>query len=225
MGSEKDAAAIFDMDGVLIDSYWAHFQSWQSIAEDTGRAMTQEAFARTFGRTSREVIPTIWPEKQFSSDEIAALDAKKEKAFRRILEKEFPAMPGARELVNSLDLAGFAVAVGSSGPPENVEMAIDRLGIRHTVHAVVTGADVHRGKPDPQVFELAAARLDHQPQRCVVFEDAPDGVQAGHAAGMVVVALVSTGRDKQSLSHANLVVESLEELSPQTLRDLIERKT
>jgi beta-phosphoglucomutase len=223
MSKKNHSGAIFDMDGVLIDSYWAHFKSWQALADDTGRAMTEEEFARTFGRTSREVITEVWPDKRFSSNEVAALDRKKEDAFRRLIEEEFPAMPGAKELIHRLSDEGFDVAIGSSGPPENVQMVLDRLAVAGLVQAVVTGADVRRGKPDPQVFQVAAERLGKHPGQCVVVEDAPDGIRAARAAGMAVVGLASTGRDRQALSFADLVVDSLEELSPQTFRELMER--
>ncbi len=221
MSRSDEAAVIFDMDGVLIDSYQAHFQSWQALSVDIGRAMTEEEFARTFGRTSREAIRQVWPEKGFTDEQIAALDGKKEETFRKIIGDDFPAMPGARELILALDERGFRVAIGSSGPPENVEMIIDLLGVRSRIRVVVTGADVHRGKPDPQVFQLAADRFGVAAGRCVVVEDAPDGIKAARAAGMAVVALVSTGRDRRLLSEADLIVDSLEELSPERFRDLL----
>jgi beta-phosphoglucomutase-like phosphatase (HAD superfamily) len=89
---------------------------------------------------------------------------------------------------------------------------------------VVTGMDVTRGKPDPQVFLIAAERLAVPPARCAVIEDAPAGVAAAHAAGMIGIGLVSTGRTRQSLSAAELVVDRLDEISPAVLRQLIERR-
>ena len=105
-----------------------------------------------------------------------------------------------------------------------VELAVERLGGEFFA-ATVTGRDVERGKPDPQVFLLAAERLGVAPQACLVIEDAPDGVEAAHAAGMTAVALLSTGRaaaDFDDLSPA-LVVGSLRELSPELLKSLGER--
>jgi beta-phosphoglucomutase len=224
MNATPRLAVIFDMDGVLIDSYEAHFQSWLAMTDETGRAMTQQEFDRTFGHTSREVIADVWPEKGFTAKQIAELDRKKEEVFRRLLDEDFPEMPGARKLLHDLAAAGFALAVGSSGPPENVQMTIDRLEIRPLLGAVVTGADVVRGKPDPQVFQIAAARLGRSPDECVVIEDAPDGVKAARAAGMAVVALSSTGRIRSLLTAADLIVGSLEELSPDRLREVIQQR-
>ena len=156
-----------------------------------------------------------------SDQEIAALDDRKEAAFREILEADFPAMPGAVELLESLKDAGFALAVGSSGPPENVDLVLEKLGHRSLFGAVVTGMDVTRGKPDPQVFLIAAERLGVPPNRCAVVEDAAAGISAASAAGMASVGLVSTGRTREELSAADLVIDSLSELSAQILRQLI----
>jgi beta-phosphoglucomutase len=217
-------AAIFDMDGVLVDTYQAHWRSWLAMAEPEGLSFSEAEFAPTFGRTSREIIAAFWGRGRFREAEIAALDARKEAAFRQIIAVDFPAMPGVHELLGSLRKAGFALAVGSSGPPENVELVLDRLGARQMFQAVVTGMDVTRGKPDPQVFLIAAERLAVPPARCAVIEDAPAGVAAAHAAGMIGIGLVSTGRTRQSLSAAELVVDRLDEISPAVLRQLIERR-
>jgi len=214
-------AIIFDMDGVLVDTYQAHFESWRAVAAEEGLTVTEDQFAPTFGRTSREIIAALWTEHRYDDDEIARLDDRKEAAFREIIRVRFPAMPGATELLRSLDEAGFALAVGSSGPPENIELVLDGLGARAMFEAIVTGRDVTRGKPDPQVFLLASQRLGVSPERCAVIEDAPPGVAAANAAGMASIGLVSTGRTRELLAAADLVVDFLGELSPAVLGRLI----
>ncbi len=215
---------IFDMDGVLVDSYHAHARSWQVMASEQGLAMTGAQFDATFGRTSREIIAALWPEACYSDAEIAALDARKEAAFREILAAHFRPMRGVDRLLQSLFDAGCPVAVGSSGPPENVELVLGLLRKRPQFAAIVHGMDVTRGKPDPQVFLLAAERLGIPPRRCVVIEDAALGIAAAKAAGMASVGLVSTGRTRWMFAEADLTLESLEALSPRVLRRLVERK-
>jgi beta-phosphoglucomutase len=212
-----ELAVIFDMDGVLVDTYQAHYRSWVAMAEREGFTFTEAQFAPTFGRTSREIIGHFWG-SELSDHRIAEMDSAKEAAFREIIDNDFPAMPGARKLIDSLADEGFALAVGSSGPPENVAMVLERLGVRERFQAVVTGMDVTRGKPDPQVFLLAAERLDVSPALCVVVEDAPAGVAAARAAGMKSVGLVSTGRTPEELHDADLVVRQLSELGPGRVR-------
>jgi beta-phosphoglucomutase len=218
-----DPAVIFDMDGVLVDSYHAHFESWQIVAAEQGLALTEADFAAQFGRTNQEIIAVYWGADRYTDDEVAALGNRKEAAFREILQADFPAMPGARELLLALHDAGFALAVGSSGPPENIELVLGALGARRLFGAVVTASDVTRGKPDPQVFLLAAERLGVLPGRCAVVEDAPAGIAAAKAGGMTGIGLASTGRTRRSLSAADLVVDSLGELSPRLIGKLIVR--
>ena len=221
---DSQLAVIFDMDGVLVDSYHAHFKSWQRLAAEQGHSISEADFAAQFGRTNREIIVTYWGEGRYTDEELAALDDRKEEVFREILQAEFPAMPGATALLESLERAGFGLAVGSSGPPENIDLVLSKMGVRRLFGAVVTARDVTRGKPDPQVFLIAAQRLGAAPQRCAVVEDAPAGVSAAIAAGMASIGLASTGRTPQLLAQADLVVDSLDELSPQHVRDLIDRR-
>ena len=217
-------AAIFDMDGVLVDTYHAHFQSWLLMAKRAGLSFTEGEFAPTFGRTSREIIAHFWGQGRYDEAQIAALDAEKERAFREIISQNFPAMPGVHKLLTNLYIADWRLAVGSSGPPENVELTLERLGKGDLFSAIVTGMDVTRGKPDPQVFLLAAKRLGVPPSRCAVIEDAQPGITAAHAAGMAAVGLVSTGRTREELDAADLVVDSLAKISPGVLGELIDQR-
>jgi beta-phosphoglucomutase len=212
---------IFDMDGVLIDSYHAHYTSWLIMAERDGLSFSEEEFARTFGRTSREIIAHFWGEGRYTDAEMAELDDRKEAAFREIIARDFPVMPGAVSLLQDLRAAGFKLAVGSSGPPENVDLAVERLGAAPLFDAIVTARDVTRGKPDPEVFLTAASRLGIPPGRCAVVEDAPLGVAAANAAGASSIGLASTGRTPESLAAAKLVIRSLDELSPEVVWGLL----
>jgi beta-phosphoglucomutase len=201
-----------------VDSYLAHFESWRALALQCGGwRITEAQFAATFGRTSREIIAELWSDERLSASRIAELDDRKEVLYREVLQRGFPAMAGAEELIVALDEAGFLVAAGSSGPPENVELALDRLGQRRRFRAVVTGRDVQRGKPDPQVFQLCAERLGLPAGRCAVVEDAAAGIAAANAAGMLSVGLVSTGHRPEEFASAARVVERLADLSPERL--------
>jgi beta-phosphoglucomutase len=149
------------------------------------------------------------------------LDERKEALYRAILREHFPAMDGAPQLIDRLWEAGFRLAVGSSGPPDNVHLVLDHLGRRDRFRGIVTGVDVHRGKPDPEVFLLGAERIDLLPHQCVVLEDAPAGVAAAHAAGMKCVGVVSTGRTHDELRQAELVVDSLREVDAEQIHELL----
>ena len=215
-------AVIFDVDGVLVDSYHPHYRSWRELAAEGGLSITEEQFAETFGRTSRDIIRRFWGSDAMDDGDIRELDDRKEALYRKIVSDDFPAMDGAAELIDRLHKEGILLAVGSSGPPENVALVLERLGRRDRIGAVVTGMDVTRGKPAPQVFLIAARKLGVPPESCVVVEDAPDGIRATHAAGMAAVALVSTGRVKDDFLEVapDIIVESLRDLTPAALRAL-----
>lgn len=212
---------IFDMDGVLVDSYQAHFHSWQRLGELHGLTMTAQQFAATFGRTSRDIIEHLWPGAA-SPAQVPEWDRQKEAIYREIITADFPEMPGAGELVGSLSTAGFKMAIGSSGPPENVAAVLARLPNASCIAAAVTGLEVTRGKPDPEVFLKAAQKLGLSPSRCAVLEDAPAGLEAARRAGMTAIALTGTAPAATLALRAHLVVDRLADLTPARIAALID---
>ncbi|MEX0701116.1 MAG: HAD family phosphatase [Planctomycetales bacterium] len=217
----ESRGVIFDVDGVLVDSYEAHFESWKRLGTESGRGYSRADFEWGFGRTSREVIRAQWDGAKMTDAEVREIDDRKEAYYRELVRANFPEMPGARRLVRALHKAGFRLAVGSSGPPANVQVVIDRYGLGPYLSAVVHGRDVTRGKPDPQVFQLAAGRLGVPPARCVVVEDAPAGIEAARRAGMKCIGVASTGRTPEQLAAADCIVGSLEELDPDRFAALL----
>jgi beta-phosphoglucomutase len=210
---------IFDMDGVLVDSYRAHYASWLQLYTELGVTYTESTFAADFGRTSRDILRRTLGD-DLTDQRIRTLDDRKEALYRDVLRANFPAMDGAVELIDALAADGFRIAVGSSGPPENLSLCLEQLGRREKIGAVVTGADVTRGKPDPQVFQLAAERLRVAASSCAVVEDAVHGIEAANRAGMASIGLTGTA-DRDRLAPADVVVDSLRELNPGRVRNLI----
>jgi len=210
---------IFDMDGVLVDSYRPHFESWRALAAENALELTEEQFARLFGRPGRTIITELWA-GSVREDQVRSLDERKEYLYREIIRDHIPVCEGLIGLLEDLRTGGAKLAVGSSGPPENVDLVLDGLGIRTYFSAMVTGMDVTRGKPDPEVFLLAAERIAVPPARCAVIEDAPAGLQAAHRAGMKAIAL-TTSHPADRLSEADLVVAGLSDLNARGVRDLI----
>ena len=217
-------AVIFDVDGVLVNSYRAHFEAWKRVAARVGRNLTEEEFASTFGRRNREIFHALWGD-HVPEHQMEPLGDWKEAEYRRILLADFPAMDGARDLIEALHAAGFRLAVGSSGPPENVSTALEGLRAAHLFDAAVNGTQVRVGKPEPEVFLKAAAKLAVEPRFCAVIEDAPAGVEAAVRAGMTPIALEGTApRERLVGAGAHLVVGSLRELSPRRITALIQGK-
>lgn len=210
---------IFDMDGVLIDSGEAHFHAWHTLGEEIGVPHTRDFFTSTFGMHNNQIMPR-WLGPNLDPAESRRLAERKEVLFREVVSQHLVPLPGAAEFVKAAREAGFRCAVGSSGPRLNVETALDLLGLRSLFHHLATGDDVTQGKPHPEVFLRAAAGLGLPPGCAVVIEDAPQGVEAGLAAGCPVVAL-TTSRPAADLRGANLIVESLASLSLDQVESLL----
>jgi len=209
----SELGVIFDMDGVLVDSYRAHLLSWQHSARHFGLDMSEQQFATTFGRTTPEIIRHWWPGAVDEAG-VREWDHIKEADYRQILRAGFPAMDGAAELLSALHAAGFRLAIGSSGPPENVALVRELLAGAEHFCAAVDARQVAHGKPHPEVFLTAAKKLDLPPRDCAVVEDAPAGVEAARRAGMAAIALTGTAAREKLAERAHLVVDSLRELTP-----------
>jgi len=182
---------IFDMDGVLVASGRAHEASWQAVARKSGIQVSDETFRTTFGRTSRDIVRILWG-KDLSDDDVARIDDEKEAAYRDLVRGLVPLTIGVRETLHNLAAAGFSLAVGTSGPRANADLVLDETRLRPLFAALVTREDVTHGKPAPDIFALAGRRAGAAPERCVVVEDAPVGIQAAHAAGMKCIAFEGT---------------------------------
>lgn len=214
MNTDDSAGIIFDMDGVLVDSAAPHRESWRQLVAECGGSMTDEQFARTFGQQNRDIIPQLLGE--VSDERMIELGDRKEAIYRDLIRHNPPIVPGAITLVRELHEAGARLAVGSSGPRANIELVLTAMGIADCMDAVISGDDVTRGKPDPQVFQMAAERLGLIPARCVVVEDAPVGVTAAKAAGARAVAIL-IHHPAEAFEGADLIVPRLADLKAEAL--------
>lgn len=222
--SQSLCAAIFDLDGTLVDSYDAHYEAWRLISARHGVEVTIDEYYSHFGRRNEDLLRECWLRAgrgELTLDEIKELDHEKEAQYRALVTHRFPAMEGAREIVYALRAAGFRTAVGSSGPPENVARAIEGLELEGAFDAIVTGRDVVRCKPDPECFLLAAARVGVDPARCVVFEDAPAGIIAAKSAGMHCVAITSKGHTPHLQRDADLILPNVRAITVAAITQLL----
>lgn len=210
---------IFDLDGVLVDTGWAHKQSWYNLAEKEGFRMTDEFFYSTFGMQNYQIIPMLLG-RELPPDEVNRLSEWKEQRYRELVADHLTLSEGAKRLLDELKNRGFLLAVGSSAPRANLELILERLHLQDCFDACVTKEEVTEGKPAPKTFLKAAQKLSLQPYNCVVVEDAVQGVEAGKAAGMPVVA-VTTTRDRAALIRADIIVDTLAELKAEDFARLL----
>jgi beta-phosphoglucomutase family hydrolase len=203
----QDYGVIFDVDGVLVDTGPFHFESWVKMAKEIGKKFTKKYFDLTFGQQSVPITRKLVGSKveQHLVEKWANL---KEQYYREIVKDKLEPLPGVLNLIKDLKDKNFKLAIGSSGPPENVEIVVKTLNLIPYFDVIITAAEVEKSKPEPDVFLIAAEKLKLDPKNCIVIEDAPVGIEAAKHAGMPVIALRTTHCNVDLLT-ADLIVSDL----------------
>jgi beta-phosphoglucomutase len=216
-------AVIWDVDGTLVDTSELHYQAWNDLARQLGKPFSRELFQATFGQRNAEIIPRVFGPGH-TTQEIAEIGARKEELYRAAARGGVTLLPGAWPLLQGLQEAGFRQAVGSSAPRANLDLILQLTQTRSYFGELVSMEDTHRGKPDPEVFQVAAARLGVPPPRCLVMEDAVAGVQAAKAGGMKCIGVRLGGHHPEAAlqaAGADLVAHSLEQVSVAIIRHVL----
>ena len=215
--SDTIQAVIWDLDGVIIDSAEEHRRAWQRMAKEEGVTMTDADFWATFGKRNDDIFAMLWSD--IPAERVKALADRKEMYFREFVRETAAPLPGSIELMRALHEAGFAQALASSTPIENIDLISEILHLKQYLTVMVPGETVPRGKPAPDIFLKAAEGLHMPPEVCVVIEDAVAGVQAAHNAGMRCIA-VAGNRDLPGLRAADLMVKDLTEVDVERVRSI-----
>jgi len=194
-------AVIFDMDGVLVDSGAHHRSAWRALLDELGVVPAEPDYWRlTIGRPSIEAVPLLLG-RETSWAEAQRLAARKQEHYRRLAGEGPVLVRGVAEFVARLTERAVPRAVATSASRRDVEALLSRANLRDRFEVVVVAEDVRRGKPDPEVYLIAARGLGVTPARCLVFEDAVVGVQAARSAGMRAIG-VSTAHTETELRAA-----------------------
>ncbi len=183
-------AFIFDIDGTIIDSMPWHGKSWEVFFARHGRAYAGESFLRgSAGRTGVELMRELFG--PLSDTDAWALVHEKEAIYRDLFRPVFSEIAGFRDFARRAKAAGIGIACATAGDADNIAFAMHGLGMEREFDALVGAQDVGNGKPAPDLFLLAAKRMGAAPRDCVVFEDAPLGIEAARRAGMSAIAVTS----------------------------------
>ena len=213
--TRRPRAVLWDLDGTIADSKDFHWRSWRETMAAEGLALDYERFLLSFGQRNDAILGAWLPGAP--PDRVRRLGDAKEECFRRLVaEGPLHPLPGALEWIARLAKAGWLQAVASSAPRANVEAMAAVLKLDRLMGALVSAEDVHRGKPDPEVFLVSAARLGAAPERSVVVEDAAAGIEAARRGGMK-----SIGVGGEALRAADVLVDSLSALPADALDRLV----
>jgi beta-phosphoglucomutase family hydrolase len=185
-------AFIFDMDGTIVDNMAFHTRAWLTFLQQRGHEVDADAFfLATAGRQGHEIIRSYLGD-HLGDAEMRELSLEKDALYRELYAPHLATLPGFDAFIAAAQRGGITLAVGTAAPTPNVVFTLDGLDLRRHFDAVVGAADVLHGKPHPDVFLEAARRIDIAPEQCIVFEDAPLGVEAARRAGMRAVVLTTT---------------------------------
>lgn len=195
---------IFDMDGTLVDNMGVHVEAWEAWHGQNALPFDRASFfASTAGRTNAEIVGALLP--HLSAEERAALGAGKDELYRTLYAPRVEAVPGLQALLDEAGAADLAMTVATAAPPANADLVLDGLSIRRHFRAVLSPSMGYRGKPHPDLFLAAAEAMGVEPGACLVFEDAPLGIEAARAAGMRAVG-VTTMLSAGELAADNVVL-------------------
>jgi beta-phosphoglucomutase len=199
-------AVLWDMDGVIVDTYEGHFVSWKQSLDEVGQSYDEDTFRRTFGMNNRLIMATVFG-RELEEDFIQKVSNRKEEIFRRDIKGKVQTLPGVLEWLERFKIMNLKQAVASSAPQANIDALLTELQIRDYFQVEAAGSTL-KGKPDPAVFLLAAKLLDVDPRNCLVIEDSIAGVQAAKSAGCQCVAVLTTNQ-ASDLTLADLIVKDL----------------
>jgi beta-phosphoglucomutase len=205
---------LWDLDGVLVDTGEFHYISWRDTLPAYGIPFSRDLFRKSFGMNNEGVLTFLMGHKP-EPELLIEIDNLKESAFRLAIHGHAQLLPGVPEWLEFLQHAGVPMAVGSSAPIANVDALVDETGIRPYFKALIS-ANGKPSKPDPWVFLHAAQQIGVPPEVCWVVEDAISGVEAAHRAMMRCIA-VTTTNTADALCAAEIVVDRLDQLSPEIL--------
>lgn len=213
-------AAIFDMDGVLVDNHTYHVRSWAEFCKKKNIPFDEDTFrTKYFGKNTRDTFNGLLG-YSLTEEEINALGEEKEKIYREMYKDYISPVDGLVPFLISLKEAEIRTAVATSAPTSNLNFTLNALNIKHLFDVVVDASGVAKGKPDPEIYLKAAKLLNLTPADCIVFEDSVSGIKSGQGAGMKVVALATT-HTPDELPKTSLLINDFTEISIDRVNEVL----
>jgi beta-phosphoglucomutase family hydrolase len=202
----KAKALLFDMNGTMIDDMAYHAKAWYNILNDDLQAgLTYDEVKKEMYGKNDEVLVRIFGPSKFSVAEMTALSIEKEKRYQQEYLPFLKLIDGLKEVLATAKSQGVKMAIGSAAIPFNIDFVLDNLHIREYFPVIVSADDVEISKPHPETFTRAAELLGVAPEDCIVFEDAPKGVEAAQNAGMKSIVLTTMHDKEEFAQYSNIV--------------------
>lgn len=217
--ASKQFAAIFDMDGTMVDNTPYHYKTWKALYEkyDKGELSNETYKAEISGVPIIDTMRGLFPKADEKT--LASLVSEKEKLYQQIYAPFIAPVNGLENMLIELKSSGMKLAMASSATVDDIKFVLQHVPVRQYFDVIIDGNRVSKGKPNPQIFLKAAADLNILPEDCVVFEDSIAGIKAGNAAGMKVIG-VTTAHPATQLQPTNLTINDYTELNIQKILNL-----
>lgn len=216
-------AVIFDMDGVILDSEPVHFGVEREMLERFGVEFQFEEHTGFVGQTTLDLWNALCAKYGIPEDPVALAREDNENYQSTLINTEIQPIPGVRELITELDRRYVKMVVASSAVRKNIDIVLNKFLLKEYFQGYVSGQDVFKTKPDPEIFLRASAMVGASPEKCVVIEDAAHGVHAAKNAGMTCIAYRNENSGRQDLTAADHIVESLSEINLNLIEGLLDR--
>jgi beta-phosphoglucomutase family hydrolase len=216
----KKFAAIFDMDGTMVDNTPYHFKSWQALFKkyNLGDLSPETYYTEISGIPIMDTMKRLFGNSN-NQARLHELVKEKEDFYKSIYEPFVTPVNGLENFLSELKDAGIKLAMASSATVDDINFILDHVPVRDYFDVIIDGNRVSKSKPNPQIFLKAAADMNIQPKDCVVFEDSLAGIKAANAAGMKVVA-ITTSHPTDKLQPADMAIADFSELTVQKLNAL-----
>lgn len=211
ISSQQIQAAIFDLDGTLVDNNAYHLASWRKYLEENKIDITEENYRRYInGRTNKDAIEYIY-QRKMTDEEAMVYALEKEAVYRKMYAPHIKPVNGLVPLLGLLQSSGIKIGMATSGVPVNIDFLFQHIPIKDYFTAIVHSHHITKGKPDPEIYRKAAEKLEVSPQNCIAFEDAAVGASSAKSAGMYTIALLTTQK-REELTAADLIIKDFTEL-------------
>lgn len=209
-------AFLFDLDGTLIDTMPWHFKTWEIVVSELGSPLKGEELMKELYGNGAELMHRLVPHKTFTEEEARQIVDDKEARYRNLYGQNITVLEGAREFLEETLLQKIPMGIGTASNQANIDFALDFLDLRKYLDAIVGADDVQMSKPHPETWLKLAEALNTKPAHCIVFEDAPKGIEAAEKAGMQAIAITGhySANDFNGYKNILKIVPSLNALKP-----------
>jgi beta-phosphoglucomutase len=201
----KTTAFIFDLNGTMINDMEYHIKAWSRILNEDLKAglSWEEVKSQMYGK-NEELLDRVFGQGHFTKDQVDEITRIKETRYQEAFRPHLKLIAGLPGFLQKAKKAGIRMAIGSAAIPFNIDFVLDNLGIRHYFQAVVSASDVKLSKPDPETYLKAAEQIGVAPENCLVFEDAPKGVESARRAGMRSMVLTTMHEKEEFDEYPNV---------------------